>query len=46
MPVRVGTLLVAFAAVVVGAVFIVIHYLLGGPPVVDYTSMALSLIHI
>jgi hypothetical protein len=34
------TLLVAFAAVVAGAVFIVIHYLLGGPPVVDYTSMA------
>jgi hypothetical protein len=40
LPVRVVTLLVAFAAVVVGAVFIVIHYLLGGPPVVDYTSMA------
>jgi hypothetical protein len=40
LPVRVVTLLVAFAAVVVGAVFVVIHYLLGGPPVVDYTSMA------
>lgn len=40
LPVRVVTLLVAFAAVVAGAVFIVIHYLLGGPPVVDYTSMA------
>ena len=40
LPVRVVTLLVAFAAVVVGAVFIVIHYLLGGPPVVDYTSVA------
>ena len=40
LPVRVVTLLVAFAAVVVGAVFIVIHYLLGGPPVVDYTSNA------
>ncbi len=40
LPVRVVTLLVAFAAVVVGAVFIVIHYLLGGPPVVDYTSAA------
>jgi hypothetical protein len=39
LPVRVVTLLVAFAAVVVGAVFIVIHYLLGGPPTVDYTSM-------
>jgi hypothetical protein len=40
LPVRVVTLLVAFAAVVVGAVFVVIHYLLGGPPVVDYTPMA------
>jgi hypothetical protein len=40
LPVRVVTLLVAFAAVVAGAVFIVIHYLLGGPPVVDYTSVA------
>jgi hypothetical protein len=40
LPVRVVTLLVAFAAVVAGAVFIVVHYLLGGPPVVDYTSMA------
>jgi hypothetical protein len=40
LPVRVVTLLVAFAAVVVGAVFIVIHYMLGGPPTVDYTSMA------
>jgi hypothetical protein len=40
LPVRVVTLLVAFAAVVVGAVFIVIHYLLGGPPMVDYTSVA------
>lgn len=37
LPVRVVTLLVAFAAVVVGAVFIVIHYLLGGPPVEDFT---------
>ncbi len=40
VPVRVVTLLVAFAAVVVGAVFVVIHYLVGGPPVVDYTSVA------
>ncbi len=40
LPVRVATLLVAFAAVVAVAIFIVIHYLLGGPPVADYTSMA------
>jgi hypothetical protein len=40
LPVRVVTLLVAFAAVVAGTVFIVVHYLIAGPPVVDYTSMA------
>ena len=40
LPVRVGTLLVAFAAVVAGAVFILIHYLLASPPVVNYTSTA------
>jgi hypothetical protein len=37
---RAVSLLVAFAAVVGGAVFIVIHYLGRGLPVVDYTSMA------
>jgi len=37
---RAVTLLVAFAAVVGGAVFIAIHYLGRGLPVVDYTSMA------
>jgi len=31
------TLLVAFLAVVAGAFFVVIHYLLGGPPVEDFT---------
>ncbi|HUZ37472.1 MAG TPA: hypothetical protein VMV17_14195 [Streptosporangiaceae bacterium] len=40
VPVRVVTLLVAFAAVVVGAVFIVAHYVVGSPPTVDYTSAA------
>jgi hypothetical protein len=40
LPVRVAILVVAFAAVVVGAVFVIVHYLLGGPPTVDYTSMA------
>jgi hypothetical protein len=40
VPVRVVTLLVAFAAVVVGAVFMVAHFVEGGPPTVDYTSAA------
>jgi len=34
------TLLVAFLAVVAGGVFVVIHYLLGGPPTVDFTAGA------
>ena len=34
LPVRVGTLLVAFLAVVGGAIFVVIHFLLAGPPVI------------
>ena len=38
LPVRVGTLLVAFLAVVGGAIFVVIHFFLAGPPVVDYTA--------
>lgn len=37
LPVRVGTLLAAFLAVVGGAIFVVIHYLLAGPPTVDYS---------
>ena len=40
LPVRVGTLLVAFLAVVGGAIFVVIHYFLAGPPVIDFTSGA------
>ena len=38
LPARVGTLVVAFLAVVAVAVFIVIHYFLGGPPTVDYSA--------
>jgi hypothetical protein len=38
LPVRIATLLVAFLAVVGGAVFILIHYLLGGPPVENFTA--------
>jgi hypothetical protein len=40
LPARITALLAAFAAVVAGAVFVVAHYLLGSPPVVDYTAMA------
>ncbi len=40
VPTRAATLLVAFAAVVGGAVFIILHYLGSSVPVVDYTSMA------
>ena len=40
LPVRVGTLLVAFLAVVGAAVFVVIHYFLAGPPVIDLTTGA------
>ena len=42
LPVRVGTLLVAFLAVVGGAIFVVIHFFLSGPPVVAYTASATS----
>jgi len=38
LPVRVGTLIVAFLAVVGGVIFVVIHYLLAGPPTVDYSA--------
>jgi hypothetical protein len=40
VPARIAALLVAFVAVVAGAVFVVVHYVIGGPPTVDYTSMA------
>src|SRR6266487_1655055 len=42
LPVRVGTLLVAFLAVVGGAIFVVIHFFLAGPAVIDYTAGAAS----
>ena len=38
LPVRVGTLLVAFLAVVGGAIFVVIHFFLAGPPSVVFGS--------
>jgi hypothetical protein len=42
VPVRIAALLVAFVAVVAGAVFVVIHYLVANPPQVDYTAAAHS----
>jgi len=38
VPVRIATLLVAFAAVVAGAVFVVMYYLVGSPPRVAYSA--------
>ena len=38
LPVRIAALLVAFAAVAVGAAFIVIHYFLGSPPQVSFNA--------
>jgi hypothetical protein len=38
LPVRIAALLVAFAAVAVGAAFIVIHYFLGSPPQVTFNA--------
>jgi hypothetical protein len=40
LPVRIVTLLVFVAAVVVGAVFVVKHFVISSPPTVDYSSMA------
>jgi hypothetical protein len=38
VPARVVTLIAAFLAVVAVGVFVVVHYLLGGPPVEDFTA--------
>jgi hypothetical protein len=40
LPVRVATLLVAFLAVLGGVIFVVIHYFLAGPAVIDFTAGA------
>jgi len=42
LPVRIGTLFVAFLAVVGGAIFVVINFFLSGPPAVAYTTSASS----
>jgi hypothetical protein len=46
LPARVGTLIVAFLAVVAGGWFLVVHYLLGGPPVEDFTAGASGQVNI
>ena len=38
LPARVVTLVLAFLAVAAVAAFVVVHYFLGGPPTVDYSS--------
>lgn len=38
LPVRVGTLVAGFLIVVGGVIFVVIHYLMAGPPTVDYSA--------
>ena len=38
VPARVITLIVAFLAVVAGVAFVVVHFLLAGPPVEDFTA--------
>jgi hypothetical protein len=40
LPARVTTLIVAFLAVAAGIAFVVVHYLLGGPPQVNFTANA------
>jgi hypothetical protein len=40
VPARIAVLLVAFVAVVAGAVFVVAHYVVGDLPTVDFTSAA------
>jgi hypothetical protein len=40
VPARVVTLLVAFAVVVAGAVYVVAHFIVASPPTVDYTGAA------
>jgi hypothetical protein len=46
LPVRVVTLLAAFVAVAAGVAFLVIHYLLGGPPVEDFTAVSAGQVNV
>jgi hypothetical protein len=43
---RVTTLVVAFLAVVGGAIFVIVHYLLGGPPTLTFTPGASGQVNI
>jgi hypothetical protein len=40
LPGRIAVLVVAFAAVACGAAFVILHYLLGGPPTVNFVPYA------
>jgi hypothetical protein len=46
LPVRVGTLVVAFLIVVGLAIFVVIHFFLAGPPTVTYTADSSDTVHV
>jgi hypothetical protein len=46
LPARVATLIVAFLAVAAGGAFVVLHYLLGGPPTVNFTANASGVVNV
>jgi hypothetical protein len=46
LPVRIATLVAAFVAVVAGGAFLVIHYLLGGPPVENFTAVSAGQVNV
>lgn len=46
LPARVTTLIVTFLAVAAGVAFVVVHYLLGGPPTVNFTPGASGQVNI
>ena len=46
LPARVTTLFVAFLAVAAGVGFVVVHYLLGGPPTMNFTPDASGVVNV
>jgi hypothetical protein len=46
LPARVATLIVAFLCVVAGGAFVVVHYLLGGPPGLTFTPSASGVVNL
>jgi hypothetical protein len=46
LPARVTTLIVAFLAVAFGIGFVVVHYLLGGPPTINFTANASGVVNV